>query len=299
MDALPSLVKLTPAKLTPAKRGRGREQPPEPPRDDGTGPLLFYCSKNDGVGAGKTPLLNEADRNECGVADLRTVGKVEVLQPGEALERGEVGNLVVVRVELTQCVQPLHPIEALQPVRRQAEHAQLSQPSAAPAPVPAPKPHNPAWTEQVNPENSQKYYWNSQTGESTYSRPADYNPPPGSRPMGERGPSQKGPPGANLFVVRKMRRGEFDEFTDRDLRAEFEKFGPLLRCEITLDRETGQSRGFGFVSFTCVEHADAAIAALHRQVVMGRTMNIEKTSDERDRVDKYAPLNTANTVTYS
>ena len=48
--------------------------------------------------------------------------------------------------------------------------------------------------------------------------------------------------------------------TDRDLRAEFEKFGPLLRCEITLDRETGQSRGFGFVSFTCVEHADAAIA---------------------------------------
>ena len=61
MHALPSLVK-----LTPAKRGRGREQPPEPPRDDGTGPLRFYCSRNDGVGAGKTPLLHEADRNECG-----------------------------------------------------------------------------------------------------------------------------------------------------------------------------------------------------------------------------------------
>ena len=63
MDELPSLVKLTPAKLTPAKRGRGRERPPEPPRDDGTGPLRFYCSQKDGVGAGKTPLLNEADRN--------------------------------------------------------------------------------------------------------------------------------------------------------------------------------------------------------------------------------------------
>lgn len=64
MDALPSLVELTPAKVTPAKRGR--ERPPEPPRDDGTGPLRFYCSKNDGVRAGKTPLLHEADRNECG-----------------------------------------------------------------------------------------------------------------------------------------------------------------------------------------------------------------------------------------
>lgn len=59
LPSLPSLVNLTPAK-------RGREPPPEPPRDDGTGPLRFYCSKNDGVRAGKTPLLNEADRNECG-----------------------------------------------------------------------------------------------------------------------------------------------------------------------------------------------------------------------------------------
>ena len=59
LPPLPSLVNLTPAK-------RGRERPPEPPRDDGTGPLRFYCSKNDGVSAGKTPLLNEADRNECG-----------------------------------------------------------------------------------------------------------------------------------------------------------------------------------------------------------------------------------------
>ena len=59
LPPLPSLVNLTPAK-------RGREPPPDPPRDDGTGPLRFYCSKNDGVRAGKTPLLNEADRNECG-----------------------------------------------------------------------------------------------------------------------------------------------------------------------------------------------------------------------------------------
>ena len=145
------------------------------------------------------------------------------------------------------------------------------------------------WAEAKAPDGK-VYYFHAESGETSWDRPAA---------MARIGTKTKGPTGANLFVVRKMRRGEFDEFTDRDLRAEFEKFGPLLRCEITLDRETGQSRGFGFVSFTCVEHADAAIAALHRQVVMGRTMNIEKTSDERDRVDKYAPLHTANTVTYS
>ena len=120
----------------------------------------------------------------------------------------------------------------------QQQHAQLSQPSAAPAPVPAPKPHNPAWTEQVNPENSQKYYWNSQTGESTYSRPADYSPPPGSRVDTGGEPQQKGPPGANLFVVRKMRRGEFDEFYDHDLRQIFERFGTIVRAEITLDKDS-------------------------------------------------------------
>ena len=158
-------------------------------------------------------------------------------------------------------------------------HAQLSQPSAAPAPVPAPKPHNPAWTEQVNPENSQKYYWNSQTGESTYSRPADYNPPPGSRVDTGGEPQQKGPPGANLFVVRKMRKGEYDEFNNADLRSEFSKFGTVTRAEMTIDKETGWSKGFGFVSFASVQEADAALAQVHGSWMAGREMKVEKTRE--------------------
>mgnify|MGYP002829362687 CR=1 FL=1 len=161
----------------------------------------------------------------------------------------------------------------------QQQHAQLSQPSAAPAPVPAPKPHNPAWTEQVNPENSQKYYWNSQTGESTYSRPADYNPPPGSRVDTGGEPQQKGPPGANLFVVRKMRKGEYDEFNNADLRSEFSKFGTVTRAEMTIDKETGWSKGFGFVSFASVQEADAALAQVHGSWMAGREMKVEKTRE--------------------
>ena len=50
-----------------------------------------------------------------------------------------------------------------------------------------------------------------------------------------------------------MRRGEYDAFDSLDLQRAFEKYGTLLRATITLDRETGQSRGFGFVSFESFE----------------------------------------------
>ena len=52
----------------------------------------------------------------------------------------------------------------------------------------------------------------------------------------------KGPPGANLFIVRKMRRGEYDDFSDEQLREAFARFGTLVRCEITVDKDTGAPR---------------------------------------------------------
>ena len=93
-------------------------------------------------------------------------------------------------------------------------------------------------------------------------------------------PKQKGPPGANLFVVRKMRRGEFDEFYDQDLREAFERFGTLLRAEITLDKDTGVSKGFGFVSFSEPAAADAAMAAMNGAMIAGRQIRIEKTAED-------------------
>ena len=96
---------------------------------------------------------------------------------------------------------------------------------AAPAPVRAA--HDADWTEQTNPENGAAYFWNSRTGVSVYERPADYNPPLAQT---------KGPPGANLFIVRKMRRGDLDNFNENDLRAECSKFGTVLRAEMTVDK---------------------------------------------------------------
>ena len=40
-----------------------------------------------------------------------------------------------------------------------------------------------------------------------------------------------------------MRRGEYDEFNDNDLRTEFGKFGTVTRAEMTVDKDTGWSKG--------------------------------------------------------
>ena len=189
-------------------------------------------------------------------------------------------------------------------------------------------PHNPDWTQQEHEGNV--YYWNSATGESTYTRPPDFNPPgalggmPGAgmpagfgqlEPLGgagmgmDMGSSQygcsgggqghagakmraangpdrrlgsgaKGPPGANLFYFRKMNKGEHDDFTDADLVAEFSKFGELARAEMSIDRLTGRSKGFGFVSFMTVMAAEAAIAAVHNQVMRGRVCELQRTRED-------------------
>ena len=85
---------------------------------------------------------------------------------------------------------------------------------------------------------------------------------------------------ACIWQVRKMRRGEFDEFYDNDLREAFERFGTLLRAEITLDKDTGVSKGFGFVSYTDAAAADAAMAAMNGAMVAGRQIRIEKTAED-------------------
>ena len=160
----------------------------------------------------------------------------------------------------------------------QQQHAALAAAAAASAASKQPPPvHNTAWTTQIHPENGQPYYFNSSTGESTYVRPADFNP---SAATASAAGGSKGPPGANLFLQRKMRRGEYDQFNDDDLRREFGQFGHVTRAEMTIDRENGWSKGFGFVSYATVEEADAAIRGLNGTVVAGKLMKVERTTHE-------------------
>ena len=163
----------------------------------------------------------------------------------------------------------------------EASEAAQAAAKAQSAAAPAAQPHSQAWTLQVHPEHGQTYYWNSKTQESTYEKPPDFNPGAhGATSSHDAGiPQTKGPPGANLFVVRKMRRGEYDEFDDHDLIREFGKYGVVTKAEMTIDKENGWSRGFGFVSLATVAEAEAAIEGVNGQWLAGREMKVEKTHD--------------------
>ena len=53
----------------------------------------------------------------------------------------------------------------------------------------------------------------------------------------------------------------------------------VTRAEMTIDKENGWSKGFGFVSFATVEEADAALVAVHGSWMAGREMKVEKTHE--------------------
>ncbi|PKA49738.1 Glycine-rich RNA-binding protein 3, mitochondrial [Apostasia shenzhenica] len=54
---------------------------------------------------------------------------------------------------------------------------------------------------------------------------------------------------------------------DQTLREAFSGYGEVVEARVILDRETGRSRGFGFITFTSGEEASAAITAMDGKVL--------------------------------
>ena len=71
--------------------------------------------------------------------------------------------------------------------------------------------------------------------------------------------------------------------TESDLRNAFEKHGEVSRVNIPTDRETNQSRGFGFIEMPNAEEAQKAIEALNGKELGGRalTVNVARPREER------------------
>ncbi|HYT91123.1 MAG TPA: RNA-binding protein [Gemmataceae bacterium] len=74
--------------------------------------------------------------------------------------------------------------------------------------------------------------------------------------------------------------------TADDLREAFEQYGSVTRAQIISDRETGRSRGFGFVEMA--DGAEEAITNLNGAQFQGRalTVNEAKPREERPRSDR-------------
>jgi RNA recognition motif-containing protein len=69
--------------------------------------------------------------------------------------------------------------------------------------------------------------------------------------------------------------------TDEDLQTLFSEFGSVASATVITDRETGRSRGFGFVELE--DGAEAAIEALNGQDHNGRPLRVnEAQSKQRD-----------------
>ena len=82
----------------------------------------------------------------------------------------------------------------------------------------------------------------------------------------------------NIFV------GNLSFNTSEDeLRQLFEAYGQVDRVSILTDRETGRSRGFGFVEMTNAEEGDKAIAGLNGSQVGGRTINVNEARPKGER----------------
>ncbi|MFO0843581.1 MAG: RNA-binding protein [Gemmataceae bacterium] len=69
--------------------------------------------------------------------------------------------------------------------------------------------------------------------------------------------------------------------TSDDLNSWFAEYGTVTRAQVATDRETGRSRGFGFVEMS--QGGDEAIAALNGSQVEGRTLKVNEARPREDR----------------
>jgi RNA recognition motif-containing protein len=68
--------------------------------------------------------------------------------------------------------------------------------------------------------------------------------------------------------------------TDDDLRDLFARHGEVSKASVVMDRESGRSRGFGFVEMETAS-ADVAITALNGRDVGGRSLRVNEAESRR------------------
>ena len=73
--------------------------------------------------------------------------------------------------------------------------------------------------------------------------------------------------------------------TDEILRKLFDKYGPVSSAKVITDRETGRSRGFGFVEMESEEEGNTAMKELNSKELEGRAISISIAKEKTSRRD--------------
>jgi RNA recognition motif-containing protein len=70
--------------------------------------------------------------------------------------------------------------------------------------------------------------------------------------------------------------------TEQELRAMFEEHGTVQSCTLVIDKETGLSKGFGFVEMPKPGESKAAIKLLNNQEIAGSKIRVKKAEPKQD-----------------
>lgn len=73
---------------------------------------------------------------------------------------------------------------------------------------------------------------------------------------------------------------------DDDLQQQFSEFGTVASAKVMMDRETGRSKGFGFVEMSSDDQAQAAIRGLNGQPLDGRNMVVNEARPMEPRAPR-------------
>jgi RNA recognition motif-containing protein len=85
-------------------------------------------------------------------------------------------------------------------------------------------------------------------------------------------------------VAKKLYVGNLSYNTgDRDLQEMFEEYGSVQSAQVIMDRDTGRSKGFGFVEMGSDEEAQAAIKGLNGKEVGGRALTVNEARPREER----------------
>ncbi len=71
--------------------------------------------------------------------------------------------------------------------------------------------------------------------------------------------------------------------SEEELKGAFEQFGEVTDVKVMLDRDTGRSRGFGFVTMGTAESASKAIESMNGAALDGRTLRVNEAEERRER----------------